>query len=85
MATSLAWWQARLDAARALVEAYETAITSLSSGTVQSFTLDTGQTRQTVTKKDMTTLEKGLNSALNRVATLEARVCGAAGQARPGW
>jgi hypothetical protein len=79
------WLKARIEAAKAIVEAYETAITALAGGSVQSFTLDTGQTRQTVTKKDMARLEVALDSALNRVATLEARLYGAAGQGRPGY
>lgn len=85
MAFDLAWWQARLDAAKAAVIAYETAIDALASGSVQSFTLDTGQNRQTVMKKDLGSLRLAYDAALNRVATLEARINGAAGQGRPGW
>jgi hypothetical protein len=84
MAT-LEWWKAQLTAAETAAEGYLTAITALSSGTVQSFMLDTGQSQQRVTKKDLTDLQKSYTSMLNLVATLEARVYGRAGQARPGW
>jgi hypothetical protein len=74
-----AWWIARLTAAEEAVIKY------LAGGTVQSFMLDTGQSQQRVTKKDLASLRLALDSALNRVATLEARLYGQAGQARPGW
>lgn len=85
MATSLAWWQAQLEIARTAAAAYGAAITAFSTSNVQSFTLDTGQSRHTVMKKDLTQLKTTYNSLLNTVATLEARIYGAAGQARPAW
>ena len=79
------WLKERIEATKAIIEAMEDAILGLSVGTQQSYTLDTGQTRTTVTKKNMVVLENALDSAYNRLATLTARCEGAAGQARPAW
>lgn len=80
------WWVERLDAARARVIVYEEAILQLSTGAVQSYTLNTGQTTQTVTKFDLDRLQATLTGLLNQVATLEARVhgCGVV-TAGPAW
>lgn len=67
--------QARIDATKAQIVAYEDAITTLASG-VQSYTLDTRQNRQTVTRADISALQKSLDSLYNRCATLEARLNG---------
>lgn len=64
--------QARIDATKAQIIAYEDAATSLGGG-VQSYTLDTGQTRQTVTRVDLADLNRTIESLYNRLATLEAR------------
>lgn len=78
--------QARIEKTRELIVAYEDAITSLASGDTQSFTLDTGQTRQTVTKQNLKTLEDALDGMYNRLATLEARLNGSGViQMRPAW
>lgn len=77
--------QARILATQNLIIVLETALLTLSSGSTQSFTLDTGQTRQSVTKKDTPSIQASLDSAYNLLATLEARLYGSAGQARPGW
>lgn len=76
----------RMTATKAIIVAYENAITSLATaGGVQSYTLDTGQDRQTVTRADIPTLNKMLDSLYNRLATLEARVYGGTTQGRPAW
>ena len=80
-----AWLQTRIDNTKLLIEKYETALLAISTGTQQSYTLDTGQTRQTVTNKNLTTLQDAINSAYNLLAVLLARRNGAAGQGRPGW
>jgi len=79
------WLQERITATKALIEAYETALTTLSAGTQKSYMLDTGQTKTAVTKKDVGSITKSLNSAYNLLATLEARLDGAAVQSRPAW
>jgi len=68
-----------------MIEAYETAIAALSTGTTQSYTLDTGQTRQTVTRQHVSSMQAALDSAYNRLVTLEARLNGAVVQERPAW
>lgn len=76
----------RITATKALVVAYEDALLALATaGGVQSYTLDTGQGRQTVTRADVPGMNKMLDSLYNRLATLETRVYGGAVQGRPLW
>ena len=63
----------RIAKVKALVDAYEDALLNLVTGEIQSYTLDTGQTRQTVTKLDITSLENKYESLLNLYAMLCAR------------
>lgn len=80
-----AFIQERIDATKAQIIAYEDAATALASG-VQSYTLDTGQTRQTVTKLDMRGIQLTLDQLYNRCATLEARLNGSGTvTVRPAW
>lgn len=74
------FWQDQITAVKALITAYNAAILAVTVGGVQSYTLDTGQSRQTVTKYDIDKMNETLNSLLNRLATLEARLggCGVA-------
>ena len=58
--------QARIDATKAQIIAYEDAALALATGGVQSYTLDTGQSRQTVTKIEL--------SALKRLSTVYTTV-----------
>ena len=67
--------QARITATKALIIIYEDALTALGSG-VQSYLLDTGQTRTTVTRVDLLSLNKVLDSLYNRCAVFEARLNG---------
>jgi hypothetical protein len=78
--------QARIDATKLLIVAYEDAMLAIGTGGVESYTLDTGQSRQTVTKFDIDKLNKILDSLYNRCITLELRLNGG-GQhiARPGF
>lgn len=76
----------RITATKALIVAYEDAVTALGTqGGVVSYTLDTGQSRQTVTRADISSLNRMLDSLYNRLATLEARLYGATLTARPAW
>ena len=78
--------QARIDATKLQIVAYEDAALALGTGGVQSYTLDTGQTRQTVTRMDLDAIQDTINSLYNRCATLEARLTGAnSTTARPAW
>lgn len=80
-----AFTQARIDAAKAAIVAYEEAELALAGG-AQTYTLDTGQSRQTVTKLNLTEIRKTVDSLMNRCATLEARLNGSGTSiTRPGW
>jgi hypothetical protein len=79
-----AFIQARIDSTAQII-AYEDAITALAGG-VQSYSLDTGQTRQTVTKLDLSALQKAIDAMYNRLVTLEARLNGSGTvTTRPAW
>ncbi len=80
------WLSQRIAATEAQIEAYEDAALQLGSGSVQSYTLDTGQSRQTVTKMDLADLHTTIDSLYNRRATLIARRdgCGVI-NVRPCW
>lgn len=60
----------------AQVAELEEAISSLNSGAIQSYQLDTGQTRTLVTKQQMSPMYLALMRAENRVAKLDVRVNG---------
>jgi hypothetical protein len=78
--------QDRLTATKAQIIAFEEASLGLAQGTIQSYTLDTGQDRQTVTKLDLGPLQRAINSLYNRCATLEARLTGSGvNHATPAW
>lgn len=80
-----AFIQARITATKAAIVAYEAAQLALATGGVQSYALDTGQTRQTVTRMDLDKLQKSVDALYNRCATLEARLNGASIIARGPW
>lgn len=75
----------RINAKKALVEAYETAVLALISGQIQSYTLDTGQTDLTVTKVNIGILNSQIDGLLNQITVMEARINGGGTIARPGW
>ena len=78
--------QARIDATKLQIVAYEDASLALAEGNVQSYTLDTGQSVQKVTKLDLEWMAKAVESAYNRCATLEARLNGSGTvTTRPQW
>jgi hypothetical protein len=70
------FWSDQLAAAKLSAVRIQAAIDALTIGGVQSYQLDTGQTRQLVTKMNLTSLNTVLQSTLNRVATLQARLGG---------
>jgi len=71
-----AFWQARLTRTDELITIYEDAIDALGVGGIVSYTLDTGQSKQTVTKMDIVKLNDMLASLYNRHATLMSRLNG---------
>lgn len=68
--------QARIVTLTALITAYEAALLALGTVGIQSYTLDTGQTRQTVTRANVTELRRAVSSFYNDLATTEARLNG---------
>lgn len=86
MASSIStdWLEERIAKTKALIEAYEDAILALSSG-AQSYTLDTGQTRQTVTKAQLSQLSTTLDRLEGRLQRLIDMRCGAGTYVRPGF
>jgi hypothetical protein len=69
------WILDRIEATKALIIKTEEAISALSLG-ANSYTFDTGQSRQTVTRANLATVRGQLDSLENRLATLQARLCG---------
>lgn len=78
------WLEDRITKTKALIEAYEDAILALSSG-AQTYSLNTGQTQQSVTKAQLGSLDLTLQRLENRLAVLEARREGGGVQGRPGF
>lgn len=77
---------ARIEATKTTIVAYETAITALGdNGAIESYTLDTSQSRQVVTRGDIPRLNAMLDSLYNRLAVFEARMYGGAVTVRPAW
>lgn len=75
LADERAWIEARIVATRAMIVAYETAILALSNG-AQSYSLDTGQTRQTVTRQQVGSLRLQLDALENRLAYYTNKLTG---------
>lgn len=78
--------QARIDATKAQIEIYEDAISALGIGGAQEYMLDTGQSRQRVTKLDLKSLNTVLDSLVNRLVVYEQRLTGNGNSiGRPAW
>lgn len=78
--------QQRITSIQAQIVAYENAIIALATGGIQSYTIDTGQSRQTVTKIELDKLTKVINSLMNQLAVYEARLTGnGTAIGRPAW
>jgi hypothetical protein len=81
-----AWLDARITKTKALIEAYEDAVLAFADSNVQSYQLDTGQTRQLVTRAQLGSVQLTLSRLEARLATLLARRGGCAQfNMRPGW
>lgn len=80
-----AFIQARIDATKLQIIAFENASLQLAENEIQSYTMDTGQTRQVVTRLELGALERAIDGLYNRCATLEARLNGGAVLVRPLW
>jgi hypothetical protein len=79
------WLAERIAAKKALILAYESALTSLAGG-AQTYSIDTGQTRQTVSKANLTEIRNVIAQLESDLSTLQMRLNGCGRfQARPGW
>lgn len=77
---------AKVTATKALIDAYEAAVLAFASdGAIQSYIIDTGQSRTNVTLADLPGVTRLIDSLYNRLATLEARLYGSAVTIRPAW
>jgi hypothetical protein len=80
-----AWLEERIAAKKAAILAYEAALTSLASG-AQTYSIDTGQTRQTVSKANLTEIRNVIAQLESELSSLQMRLYGCGRfQARPGW
>jgi hypothetical protein len=77
--------QARIAATKAQIEAFEAAVLSFADSAQQSYRLDTGQSVVQVTRADLLTLNKTIDTLYSRLAGLEARLNGASVTVQPGW
>lgn len=78
------WIAERIAAKKALIVKYETALDELAGG-AQSYQLDTGQSRQLVTKADLGSMRLYIKQLESDISTLEARLgCGRT-YVRPAW
>lgn len=76
----------RIESTKAQIIIYEDATMALESGSLQSYSLNTGQTTQYVTKFDLARLQKHIDALYNRLAVLEARLTGNGTKiAGPAW
>jgi len=80
------WMRARLEKTEALIVQVEDAILQLSTGAIQSYSLDTGQSRSSYTKQSIGQLKNLLSALENRRAAYRSRLgCGGSKQLAPGW
>lgn len=70
------FWSDQLAAAKISAAKIQAAIDALTIGGMSNYRLSTGQTDQMVTKLNLPGLNTVLNSTLNRIATLQARLGG---------
>lgn len=78
--------QARLTKTEALIVEYETAVEALVAGQIESYELDTGQTKQIVKRHNLTMLNRAIDSLYNRRVTIQARMgIGGVTLVRPSW
>lgn len=78
------WLEQRIARTREQIIAIDDAIVALEGG-MFSYSLDTGQSRQTVTRHNLASLKETLLALENRLATLQARLCGAGVRVIPSW
>lgn len=80
------FWQGRLDQKKALLLLYDAAIDALVVQEMESYTLDTGQTRTTVTKLNVPKMQEMVENLENQIAVLQTRITGCGTTTvRPCW
>ena len=79
--------QARIDRCKELIVIWEDALAFLGTANgIQTYTIDTGQSRQVVTRSDIGTINRTIDSLMNRCVTMQARLDGSGVvNVRPGW
>ncbi len=78
--------KAQLAKLNILIDAYIDAITAITTGEQQSYSLDTGQSKQTVTKLNVSSFIKTYTALLNACTMLEVRLNGGGSvTVRPQW
>lgn len=86
--TSKEYWQDELKNSRFLLFKINEAINTISSNSHQSYTLDTGQSRQTVTRVDLPSLIQQRKELMEQIRKLEIYLGEgrpAVKQVRPDW
>ena len=79
-----AWILERIEATKAAIIACEDEI--LKVGAIYSYSLDSGQTKQTVTRQQLSSLKAKLDSLENRLQYWQHRLCGGATvYVKPAW
>lgn len=86
MSDDYQWLTARIEKTKVTIEAWEDAQLALGAGGVQSYSIDTAQSKQTVTRANLTEIKNTIDSLYNRLATLQARRDGSGiVHVRPDW
>lgn len=67
------FWADELQNARYILSLINKAIADLTANPTQSYTLDTGQTKQTVTKADLAQLYQRRDALIGQIAIIESR------------
>lgn len=68
--------QARIDSLKLRIVAYEDAMLAISSGAIQEYKLDTGQTETVVKKANLKTLQDIIDAMMNQLSILCVRLNG---------
>lgn len=79
------WLDARIAATATLIETYETELLAITSGVKESYTLDTGQTRITVTRSNLSVLRGMISGLEERLVRYHTRRFGGVTHVVPGF
>ena len=79
------WYEARIERTKALIVAHEDAIEALTVGGMQSYSMDTGQTRTSVTRAQLGSLRTSLEALEDRLEGYLSRCNGGGVIGQPGF